>query len=791
MVIDAGVEAGCLPDQIETFISRSYIPLPWQWEFHAQARQADLTGGPVDIGLGGARGPGKSHAVLSQAGLDDCQRVSGLKGLFLRQTGIAAKESFDDLVNKVLRGRVPYTKFGHILKFEGDSRIVLGGFQDQNDIDKYIGIEYDFIIVEELNQLTEDKYTKLRGSLRTSKPNWRPRMYTSFNPGGIGHSFVKQRYIIPHKEGTQKETRFIGSTYRANPYLNVEYIDYLESLSGNLGRAWREGEWDLFAGQAFDELGSIHVIKPFRLPDNTRFLAGYDYGYAHPFAFILLAITPDKKVYIIDYLWENKKRPDEQAKRIVDKLGEYEIPHIYIYAGTDIWSNKEGRDTIYEQLRNGVGKRATFVRAYTDRKQGVAEMRKLIAWRNTQSGDPQLKFFENCLPVFEQIREMQADEKKLEDVIKVNANENGLGGDDLFDACLIKNTKIKTVDGELDIQKITNQNLVTTSRGIRKTTGAFCSGYKKISILITSKGKIIVVTNNHPIKTPKGFVRLDALRYGDIVETWQSHRQFSLMGLLLGDTQSRQGYTYRDIITQVGIIRKKGLSHYIVRYGRKLMGKFPRVLTFITKTIIQAITQLKTLFLYLKRNIVKSTKDRLKILESILRKSDHLRLSGISQKLDRHGTKNILKRCKINCILKKSIHVTCATKSLYQQCLNQDSAQGLVFRRIAEKARLIMWLGFARVVATILKLINIARQDSVPDCVFGLIENVGSSFVYNLEVERDHEYYANGILVHNCKYSIMARLYPNREPNLEIKEGSGAELMKFVKMKQRMSKWGY
>lgn len=259
----AARNAGSPSDQAERFINSRYIPFPWQWKFHAQARAADHDGGPTDIGVGGARGPGKSHAVLSQAALDDCQRVSNLKGLFLRQTGIAAQESFDDLVQKVVHGRVKYKKTGQSLSFPNGSRILLGGFQDEKDIDKYVGIEYDFIIVEELNQLTEEKYTKLRGSLRTSKPNWRPRMYTSFNPGGIGHAFVKERYIEPYRKNKETKTRFIGSTYKENPTLNKEYIEYLEDLKGDLGKAWREGDWDIFSGQAFSEFSrQYHMLKP-------------------------------------------------------------------------------------------------------------------------------------------------------------------------------------------------------------------------------------------------------------------------------------------------------------------------------------------------------------------------------------------------------------------------------------------------------------------------------------------------------------------------------------------------
>jgi len=318
---------GVPEDQAQRFLNFGYVPLPWQWEFHSIARQADKADGPVDIGAGGARGPGKSHMVLSQVALDDCQRVDNLKVLFLRQTGVAAKESFDDLIEKVVVGHISYERTGATLKVGNGSRIVLGGFKDANDIDKYIGIEYDIIIVEELNQLTSEKYEKLRGSLRTSKPNWRPRMYTSFNPGGLGHSFVKARYIIPHRREQEKDTRFVGSTYKSNPYLNKEYIEYLEGLQGDLGKAWREGEWDLFSGQVFGEFSRTkHILKPIIPSISFDHYLSFDWGYSEKsmFASYLSAViktkTEDGQNFqrIITYKeWAgNQKTPNEWAEII-------------------------------------------------------------------------------------------------------------------------------------------------------------------------------------------------------------------------------------------------------------------------------------------------------------------------------------------------------------------------------------------------------------------------------------------------------------------------------------------
>jgi phage terminase large subunit len=411
-------EAGVPKDQAQRFVEHGYVPLPWQWQFHAQARLADKEDGPVDIGLGGARGPGKSHGVISQAGLDDCQRVAGLKGLFLRQTGLAAKESFDDLIDKALRGRVKYTRSGQLLRFDNNSKIILGGFKDQNDIDKYIGIEYDFIIVEELNQLTEEKYTKLRGSLRTSKPNWRPRMYTSFNPGGIGHKFVRSRYVIPFREKSEKETRFIPSTYKENPYLNKEYIQYLESLVGDLGRAWREGEWDLFEGMFFDDFHyNTHVMKRFTPPDKIAKYGGMDWGRAKPFCFLATAIVKEKYNEIdfnraITYaeVYGTKRLPEEWAATIklrvpIDKFEWVRGDPAMFKKGDD------GSTSIADQF-NMAG---IYVQpANNDRLAGWELMHKWLSI--APDGLPYWLITENCVNLIRTIPEQIYDENKAEDL---------------------------------------------------------------------------------------------------------------------------------------------------------------------------------------------------------------------------------------------------------------------------------------------------------------------------------------------------------------------------------------
>lgn len=426
--IETGKKVGSPRDQVLQFISHKYIPYPWQWKFHAAAREADKEDGPVDIGLGGARGPGKSHAVLAQAGIDDCQRVDGLKCLFLRQTGISAQESFDDLVQKVLKGRIGYAKSGNILRFSNGSRILLGGFHDERDIDKYIGIEYDLIIVEELTQLTEDKYTKLRGSLRTSKDGWRPRMYTSFNPGGTGHAFVKERYIIPYRKREEKETRFIGATYKDNPGLNKEYIGYLESLTGDLGKAWREGEWDIFAGQFFQEWREgLHVCQSFLPNTNYIIVGGMDWGRAKPFSFHLAQVNrvlldDGRKFFRVKVFLEvygTDKTPAEWFIDINKQLRKYKIKpdHIAWIQGDPAMYTK-GQDkskSIRDQFID-----ANSIFGY---KIKPASNDRIGGWTNYHNwlriapdGQPYYLVAENCINLIRTLPELIHDENKVEDV---------------------------------------------------------------------------------------------------------------------------------------------------------------------------------------------------------------------------------------------------------------------------------------------------------------------------------------------------------------------------------------
>lgn len=421
--LEVAREAGVPRDQAEAFLSRGYVPLPWQWEFHAAAREADLPDGPVEIGAGGARGPGKSHATFSQVGLDDCQRVSGLKVLFLRKTAVSAEESFQDLIDKTLVGKVEFTRTKNVITIN-KGKIILGGFQNEDDIDKYVGIEYDIIVVEELNQLTKDKLEKLKGSLRTSKPNWRPRLYASFNPGGTGHSLVKARFVLPRRTRTEKNTRFVPATYRANVHLNKEYVDYLEGLEGDLGRAWRDGDFDLFAGQYFKEWSyDVHVCQPFAIPSDWRRFKAGDAGFVQP-SVGWYAISPDNQLYRYRELYKGNLSFSKLAEETVALTNPNEKIEYEVWDPA-FWSHKGERDDalsgaeVYAQkIKQLTGKEPRMIKGENSRVVGWGVVREYLQ-RYLGPDDQetaQLQVFSTCTDFIRTFPELQHDKHNPEDL---------------------------------------------------------------------------------------------------------------------------------------------------------------------------------------------------------------------------------------------------------------------------------------------------------------------------------------------------------------------------------------
>ena len=429
---------GVTPDQINNFVSTGYVAQEKQLQFHAAARECDIQGGPTQVGFGGARGPGKSHALFAQIALDDCQRFAGLKVLYLRKVAKNAREQFEDLRRAVLRF-VPHkyqSQLG-IISFPNGSRIIIGHFKNESDVDSYLGIEYDIICIEEATTLTESKYKTLRDSNRTSKEGFRPRIYCSTNPGGIGHGWFKIRFIAPARENEETDTRFVFATVDDNRFIDSDYTKKLEENSGWKLKAYRYGDWDIAAGQFFTNFNYEKVVKIITPPQSYQTVwCAMDYGFTH-WTVVYLFAYYDGKIQVVDEFRARKQLPDQNAAEIIEMLkrNNVELWQLESFvAGKDVFAQKGDSDgkTIAQQYEeHGI----ILTPANTDRINGAGELLKRFGdpLREKNPIAPTIEISVKCNALISAIPNLQHDPHRPEDVLKTNADEDGNGGDDEYD----------------------------------------------------------------------------------------------------------------------------------------------------------------------------------------------------------------------------------------------------------------------------------------------------------------------------------------------------------------------
>ncbi|HUR47680.1 MAG TPA: terminase family protein [Candidatus Saccharimonadales bacterium] len=438
---------------------------PKQLLASAAARECDLPDGPTDVGFGGARCGGKTHWLLVQIGCDDCQRMPGLKCLLLRKSGKSNIEHFEDLRRKI------YKNFPHTiairkgeLTFANGSRIVIKHYQHEKDLDDFIGIEYDLIAIEEATTLSPRKHSDISTCCRSSKkmPDgmpWRPRIYSTTNPGGTSHGYYKSKFIVPWQSNQETTTRFIQALVADNKYIGKEYIRTLENQTGWKRRAWLDGDWDFCAGQYFSKFSrAAHVIDDFDDSRGVQWFAALDFGFRHHTVVLVGCLDSDGNMFIVDEHAERMWLPEQHARAISEMFNRHQIlcatppePEERIIggyavgfepvlqgrrylsrfsAGADVFSRQFDGSTIAMQYRkHGI----TLTPAATERIHGWAEIL-------TRLGDPdrgippRLFIHKRCARLIECLPTLQHDDTRPEDVLKVDVGEDGAGGDDTADA---------------------------------------------------------------------------------------------------------------------------------------------------------------------------------------------------------------------------------------------------------------------------------------------------------------------------------------------------------------------
>jgi len=259
---------------------------------------------------GGARGGGKTDAALGDFARHARRWEAAAQGLMVRRTRAALEPTIVRARQIFAREGAKWVQSRTCFEWPNGARLAMRHLSNDHDAGLYQGHGYSRVYVEELTQFTRpDPVDKLKATLRSALGS--PCAFRgTCNPGGPGHTWVKQRYIDPGDDRVVETIKnplggddlrtarlFIPAKLKDNPALVAQDPDYAARLakSGSelLVRAWLDGDWSVIMGAFFECFSRRNIIPPFRIPDDwTRFIS-FDFGSAAPFSVAWWAVVSE------------------------------------------------------------------------------------------------------------------------------------------------------------------------------------------------------------------------------------------------------------------------------------------------------------------------------------------------------------------------------------------------------------------------------------------------------------------------------------------------------------------
>lgn len=499
------------------------------------------------IGFGGARGGGKSWAVRTKGKLL-AFHYPGIRILIVRRTYVELINNHINILRPELLGVAKYNDKDKVLKFVNGSTINFTYCDNDKDLDRLQGVEYDVIFLDEATQLSEFQMKTITACVRGVN-NFPKRVYYTCNPGGQGHSYIKRIFIDKKYEVGENpdDYTFIQSLVTDNKVLmesQPDYIKQLEALPPKLRKAWLEGDWNLFEGMFFEDFRDTpdlqkcyeagvspedaikqrrftHVIEPFDIPRGWNIMRSYDFGYNKPWSLGYWACDYDGVLYrIMDvYGWNgnpdegNKWTPDEQFKYI----SELERSHPMLagrrivdsVADPAIWDCSRGESVAETAIRYGIH----FTPGDNSRINGWMQFHYRLQF--DENGYPRMYFFSNCETSRRTIPLMMYSDTKPEDI-----------DTKLEDHCLVGDTQVLTDKGYKTIESLvgTEGNVMSHDgkyhhyhdvRMTRKQADVYC--------IELEDGTKIYSTDDHRFMLPNGeWIHTKELVAGMEVKTYGS-----------------------------------------------------------------------------------------------------------------------------------------------------------------------------------------------------------------------------------------------------------------------------
>jgi len=399
--------------------------------WYPQARQALALECPAfELLFGGAAGGGKTDFLLADF-------AGGIPEYGKAWRGILFRKTYPELEEVIARAKELYLPIGaeyHEQKktftFPNGAWLRLRSLEHENDVQHYQGHQYTWVGFDELGNYATDFQWVYMSSRARSAAGAKCYMRGTANPGGVGHAWIKNRFINGfepekiYKDAEGISHCFIPSKLEDNQILMRNDPDYekrLNRLPEHLRRALREGDWDVIAGQYFDEWRrDRHVIKPFTLIQGAwyKFYA-FDWGFNKPYALVKLAVNGDGKVIqygeIYGCLPGEVNKGVREGSPVVARRAKQDAE---MEGVTDIimdpacWSKDDDHLAVAEEFRKA-GFRCE--KANNERQSGWIKLHDLMK-TDDEYGRPMFQVFDTCLHTIRTMPVLLPDPHKPEDV---------------------------------------------------------------------------------------------------------------------------------------------------------------------------------------------------------------------------------------------------------------------------------------------------------------------------------------------------------------------------------------
>jgi PBSX family phage terminase large subunit len=611
-------------------------------------------------------------------------------------------------------------------------------------------------------------------------------MFRLQGKGGVG-AYCDEANIYPYEVWQMLGTRaaadgiqIISTMNPGNPrsWMKLEYLDRLEEVNG---RAWhftlddnpflsektkRElrtqytglwykryilGLWVSAEGAIYDMFSEqAHVIHD--LPKRfSEIVVGVDYGTANPTAFVMLGRSADAPYlgkWIVMKEFYYHADPKKSARQKTDKELSDEMKHFLNGIHPSAVMVDPSAASFKVQLkRDGI-------EGVRDADNSVIDGIRDVA---TSLTGGQLLINESCTHLLDEIPGYCWD-KKAQD----KGEDKPIKQDD--HACLAPSTLIETAAGLKRIDQITiSDKVLSGDGGFHEVLDVSLTDLNSDVYEVTfSNGQKLIATGNHPIYIDNiGWRSVDSLRYGFIVRTpnsiaWDQQKKFDIRESCTDDTQNLNAGMI-EYITNLMDLKERRII-FIESFMKRIVEKFPKDLTYTTKTAIHSTMHQKTLK-HLNRlimSLIMGNEDQSNgwpITENTWKKLDRWPRNGMVRRRGENGMKSMpLMPGWFANPLKKVAIIAGMILIAFPDAKMIDSVQTRANLHGDAQADWMTKKEHVRSVESRLKSIDIQKLKPVRENVVVLsVKKLNArSPVYNLTVAESHNFFANGILTHNC-----------------------------------------